>query len=345
MKVIKTTLCIILAICMLIPFAACKKEEPPTTTATQPTTETTTEAAPKNVNILTGEANLKEDAIGKRPFAIMVENHPDARPQWGLCTPDIVVEGLVEGGITRMMWIYSDVSEVEKIGPCRSARNNYIEVAEAFDAIYAHFGGSPYAYNLMNGDSSIDHLDYKNGAAKYERDRSRGVAIEHTAYTTGEWITQGIENKGFRTDIDSKYTSPFTFAKSKRILPDGECKEVLTTFSYSYKHTFKYDESDGLYYNFMNSNRMNDADGKQMAVANVLIISCNVSIYGGKYAEWNLSSGSGYYISNGTYQEINWEKGSTHEMFKFTDKDGKEIEFNPGKFWIGFVPNGNTTIS
>lgn len=344
MRRIKSVICIVLVLCMIIPFAACKKEEEPTTTAPT-TTETTTEAAPKNINILTGEANLKEDAIGKRPFAIMVENHPDARPQWGLSTPDIVVEGLVEGGITRMMWIYSDVSEIEKIGPCRSARNNYIEVAQAFDAIYGHFGGSKYAYNLMYGDSSIDHIDYKNGDAKYDRDHSRGVATEHTAYTTGEWITSAVENKGFRTDIDEKYASPFTFAKSRKKLSSGECNEVTASFSYSYNHTFKYDSSDGLYYNYMNSNRMMDANGTQMAVSNVLILSCNVTYYGGKYAEWNLSSGSGYYISNGTYEEINWEKGSTHDMFKFTDKDGNTVEFNTGKFWIGFVPSGNTDIA
>ncbi|MBO4338585.1 MAG: DUF3048 domain-containing protein [Clostridia bacterium] len=344
MRRIKAVLCVLLALCMIIPFAACKKEEePPSTTVT--TTEPTTEAAPKNINILTGEANLKDEAIGRRPVGIMVENHPDARPQWGLNTPDIVVEGLVEGGITRMLWLYSDVSEVEKIGPCRSARNNYVEVAEAFDAIYAHFGGSSHAYRLMNNDSSIDHIDYKNGDAKYDRDHSRGVATEHTAYTTGEWLMQGIENKGVRTEIKEEYTSPFTFAKSKKTLSGGECKEVKASFSYSYNHTFKYDETDGLYYNYMNSNRMMDADGTQMAVSNVLIISCNVSYYDSKYAEWNLSSGSGYYISNGTYEEIKWEKGSTHDMFRFTDKDGKEIEFNIGKFWIGFVPSGNTTIS
>jgi hypothetical protein len=342
----KRILCLLLAVCLLIPFASCGKKNEPTVSTEPVTSEvTTTEPVPVNINALTGLADMEEDAMGKRPVAIMVENHPDARPQWGLTTPDIVVEGLVEGGITRMMWIYSDVSAVEKIGPCRSARNNYIEVAEAFDAVYCHFGGSPHAYNMFNSDGSIDHIDFSKGGGKYDRDRSRGVATEHTAYTTGEWLTDAIKDHGFRTEIKDSYSKPLTFAKSKRTLPGGECNEVLTVFSSSYKHTFRYDSADGLYYNYMNSNRMNDANGEQMAVSNVLIISCNVSIYDYKYAEWNLSSGSGYYISNGTYQEIKWSKGGTHDMFKFTDTDGNELEFNTGKFWIGFVPAGNTTIS
>ena len=341
MNKVKKILCVLLVFCMIIPFASCKKEEEPTT---EVPTETTTEPVLTNVNILTGEANLSDDAIGKRPVSIMVENHPDARPQWGLSTPDIVCEGLVEGGITRMLWIYSDVSEVEKIGPCRSARNNYIEVAAAFDSIYGHFGGSKHAYNLLNSDSTLDDIDFKDGEGKYDRDRSRGVATEHTAYTTGEWLVEAIEKKGLRTDIDKDYAKPFTFAESKRTLPGGECNNVYVAFSSSYKHTFTYDAEDGLYYNYMNSNRMMDDNGTQMAVSNVLVLNCNVTYYDTQYAEWNLTSGTGYYASNGTYEEITWEKGGTHDMFKFMDADGNELQFNTGKFWIGFVPAGNTSF-
>jgi len=351
MKNFKKLLCVLLAVCLLIPFASCKKEEAKTDdTTAAPTTEPTTVAQPEpaNINPLTGIADLDEAVIGKRPLAIMVENHPDARPQWGLNTPDIVVEGLVEGGITRMMWIYSDVSKVEKIGPCRSSRINYIEVAEAFDAIYAHFGGSPTAYSMMNGDSSIDHIDFNFSDGKFERDQSRNVAIEHRATTKGEWINDAIAKKGFRTDIDEEYAKPFVFSKTKLELPGGKCEEVKAVFSTGYAHTFKYNADDGLYYNYMNSNPMKDGvTDEQMSVSNVLILSCNVTTFDYKYAQWNLTSGTGYYISNGTYQEINWKKGDgkVHDRFEFTDADGNELKFNTGKFWIGFVPNGNTTVS
>ena len=105
-------------------FAACgKTEAPPEPVPTVP--ETTTEAANPNVNPLTG-LSVRAEALGKRPVAVMVENSPAARPQWGLSSPDVVIEGLAEGGITRMLWLYADAADMPKVGPTRSARHDYV---------------------------------------------------------------------------------------------------------------------------------------------------------------------------------------------------------------------------
>ena len=47
----------------------------------------------ENINPLTGENNLATSAKGQRPIAFMVNNNPKARPHWGLCSADIVIEG------------------------------------------------------------------------------------------------------------------------------------------------------------------------------------------------------------------------------------------------------------
>ena len=85
------------------------------------------------------------------------------------------------------------------------------------------------------------------------------MASEHTAYTTGENLYDAINTMKIRTEAKDGYTSPFTFASEKRTLPGGACSSVLTVFSNSYKHTFKYNAEDGLYYNYMNSKEMKDA--------------------------------------------------------------------------------------
>lgn len=338
----KKNLALIIAIVILsvmVLFASCNKKEPIEEETT--TTETTTQAPlPEDINPLTGLTGLSKDAQGKRPYAVVVENSPAARPQWGLCTPDIVVEGLVEGGITRMLWLYSDIAPLEKAGPNRSARNNYVEVAEGFDAIYVHLGGSSHAYKLMNNDSTIDHIDGLKTDGYFSRDRSRGVAIEHTAYTKGEWLLKATADKKIRTDIKEEYKNPFKFASSKRT-PANACNSALITFSSSYKHTFEYNSEDGLYYNIMNTKPMTDENGKQMSVENVIVIYCNVTYYDTKYAEWNLTKGKGLLITNGGYEEITWEKGKTHDMLKLYSSDGNELELNTGKSWIGFVPEKN----
>lgn len=257
-----------LSACML--FACGKKQKDFETDTSAPAT--TSEPAATDVNPLTGLTGLPESSIGKRPVCVMVENSPEARPQWGLCSPDIVVEGEVEGGITRMMWMYADISSAPKIGPTRSARHDYVELAEGFDAIYVHFGGSNLAYEKISADK-VDDIDGMKAGSYFARDKARKVAREHTAYTTGENLSKAIADKGFRTDVKSGYGSPFTFASSKRTLSGGACNSVLAVFSGNYKHTFKYNANDGLYYNNMNSDPMKDADGNTMAVTNVIILT------------------------------------------------------------------------
>lgn len=310
---------------------------------TTPSTEATQSTVPTSINRLTGLELSDSSAQNKRPVAVVVENSPEARPQWSLCTPDIVVEGLAEGGITRMLWLYSDISNVGKIGPTRSARHNFVEVAAGFDAIYVHFGGSYAAYNLFSSDSSINHIDGNKAEGSYfKRDSSRKAP--HNAYTTGEWITNAIEDKNFRTDIKSGYETPFSFSSEKRTLSNA-CSSIEMEFSTNYKHTFTYNSADGLYYNNMNSKAMVDSDGNQMAVSNVIVIYSNVGSYKGdeKLVEWNLTSGKGIYISNGSYEEITWKKGSTHSALELYSSDGSELKLNTGKSYIGFVPSSNSS--
>lgn len=114
---------ILFFVTMAIGFSACGNgEEPEGSTAPKGSQPVQTE---QTVNPLTGLSGFREAAVGHRPVAVMINNAPAARPQWGLCSPDIVLEGLAEGGITRMMWLFADVQSIPKIGSVRSARHDF----------------------------------------------------------------------------------------------------------------------------------------------------------------------------------------------------------------------------
>ena len=85
---------------------------------------------------------------GNRPIAVMVENSFAARPQSGLILADIVYEIVDEYGITRFVAIYSS-NEAPVVGPVRSARTYYAEIARAFDPIYVFFGTYPQCYGYI----------------------------------------------------------------------------------------------------------------------------------------------------------------------------------------------------
>ena len=81
------------------------------------------------------------------------------------------MEGEVEGGITRMLWLYADYSDVpSKVGPVRSARTSYVRFSRFFDAVYIHWGGSHSRAGYVGGYDTIaaegvDDLDGMNGGS------------------------------------------------------------------------------------------------------------------------------------------------------------------------------------
>ncbi len=355
---------------MTLCFASCKgKEYDKTGDSTgSPSAEPSTDASvPSNLSPLTG-LEISENAIGKRPVAVMVENSPAARPQWGLSTPDIVLEGVVEGGITRMMWIYSDVTQIPKIGPVRSARHDYVEIAYGMNAVFAHWGGSNQAYSLLGTLANKGYVDLdgkvigtngneSNKGYYFFKDPSHSNATEHCGYTKGTYLQAAMEKKGINAEQTKTDWAPYTvIAKGERVpfasSTAGTCKSITVTFSNDYKHTFKYDDSTGLYLNFMNSSPMLDGNNnKQMAVKNVIVMYTNVDGYktsnknDQKLREWDLTSGEALYITNGYGERITWKKGDQSSPLKFYGQDGKELTVNKGQTWIGVVPTANKELT
>ena len=82
----------------------------------------------------------------RRPIAMMIENHVDARPESGLSRADVVYEAVAEGGITRFVGIFycGAVAETVQAAPLRSARVYFINLAAGYgtDPIYLHQGGA-----------------------------------------------------------------------------------------------------------------------------------------------------------------------------------------------------------
>lgn len=321
------------------------KEEPETTTAPPttlpPTTVTTTSPfLSGNINPLTGEANYSEELLKNRPVMVSVENHKDARPQWGIASADIVWEMVVEGGITRMLLMFSDPSRLpDKIGPTRSARHYFVELVEGFDAIFVHFGGSPQAYSALK-QQGTDNIDGMYAGNTFSRDSSRSVSSEHRAYTTKDKVVAAIESKSFRTEIQEEYQNPFKFNSTAKKLTGGECKECVIPFSSYATYTYQYNEQENLYYSSLNGNPFMDDNGTQQNFTNIIICYVSVSSLGDSKGRvsFDLSEGNGKYISNGTYQDITWEKGGYTDMLKLYDADGNELSLNSGRSYIALVP-------
>lgn len=307
--------------------------------------ESQTSAPAPLTDPLTGHSDYDRKYENSKPVGIVVENHPQARPQWGFTSPDIVMEYEVEGGISRMLWLYSNVDEVpDKVGPVRSARHDVVELALGMDMLFVHCGGSDIALNLIKEYSStlaeIEGLTYEKC---FYRDTTRSVSKEHTLVLRGSDFRQSVDDLGLETEIDPAYKSPFSFENenSPRTLGGNECASVHFEFSNSYKYDFTFNESTNKYTSKINGTLCTDENGTECAYTNVIVLYVDMVDLHDASGHQDLvleNGGRGLYISGGRSEEIVWQKSAKTEKLQLFSADGSSpLTLNAGNSYIGLV--------
>jgi len=122
-------------------------------------------------------------AIRHRIAAVMIDNYPDARPQSGLHDADVVYEVEAEGGITRYLALFLGGAPAV-VGPVRSARTYFVDLARPYDPYFAHAGQNddviePLEVLREAGFSDMDEIQHTPEA--FWRDDSRDMP--HNLYT------------------------------------------------------------------------------------------------------------------------------------------------------------------
>ncbi len=376
MKKFRIALLVAFLLCALLVTGACKSsDEAPDTTAkekeTQKTEETTkkdketeedtTKAdepfkAPEFVNPLTG-LEADKDLSKKRPVSIMVNNIGASLPQEGVAQADILYECLAEGGITRLMMIVTDYEKLTKVGSVRSARDYYIDYADGYDCIFVHAGGSTYAYDTFSnrGTNRIDGVNgpayFYSGTGTFERDpeRLKQFALEHTLVVkSGEGLKKAIEYYKYRTEKNEAYNEPMKFVDfEKKAELKNKATHAKVVVSNYQTVDYVYSEDTGLYsrYQYNGKKHIDNTTGEQLTFKNVVVLyTYTAAIPGDDKARIDIGttgSGSGWYITEGTYQKITWKKDKSGSVIKYYYEDGTEVEFNRGKTMINVVPSYN----
>ncbi len=327
-RILSLTLCFL----MILPFAGCRKKDYTLSVDNDSQPEPIVKPV-TYLNPLTGEKDLDKETALQRPVAIMVNNVSVAQGvQTGLNDADIIYETEVEGGITRLLAVFKDFKNVKQIGTVRSARYVYIDLAAGHNAIYAYHGvNETYARPHLNAVDDIV-VGTNNGGVRV----SNGLASEHTLYAYGDKIWQSIEKK-FDTTLKSEEAPFASFADEETpVKLEFTANTVSVPFSNSSKTVFKYNEDTGRYTRFFgNTERKDYKTGDSVTVKNVFVLNTTISYYPDNYCKKvDLTSGSGYYFVNGTYQKIKWSKGNASSSFTFTNEDGSPLTVNPGNSWI-----------
>lgn len=304
----------------------------------------TTEPAPVDTNPLTGEAL---DAISnKRPTAIMINNLSKAAPQCGISQADILYEVLAEGSITRFLAIFSDPSEVDVIGPVRSARPYFFRLAQHYDTIYCSAGGSDEALSMIR-KADYDYLNAIGSAGSYfYRDawRRSNRGYEHSLMTTGEQLAAAAENKGVDTTVEDFTNYGLLFDDSA--IPAGDAASTIEIHFYQGGKLTRmtWDESTNRYTMYQHGATSLDAnDDSEVTFRNVMVLFASTKVVDNKghLEVQTTGEGEGYFCRDGKVIPIQWSRESHDDLYAYTDEAGNPVAFGVGNSYIAIVPNGS----
>ncbi len=305
--------------------------------------EPKTEESPINGLLFTKTDISKLES--RRPVAVMINNHSEARPQSGLNSADLVFEALAEGGITRYLAIFWSEAP-EKVGPIRSARQYYLEWLSPFDPLYIYDGcadttnpktdacGNVYAYNIKR----IATI----GAWRWNDGRRYAPHNEYSSLKT-TWEYAEDKNWDQMPEIQT-----WKFKKDATLDSRGLKTKVKITFherlnnSGAYDTVWTYDNKKNLYFKETGGKiHIDQETNTQVYTKNLIIQEVTLTpSYDekGRIILTTIGNGKATLFIDGKITTGIWKKLSRTDRTKYYDSQGNEVIFNRGRTWISIVP-------
>lgn len=309
-----------------------------------------TKANQGNVSPISG---LQCENWNRRPLAVMQPADVPARPASGFSEADMVIEmPCITASITRLMGIYV-CNTPNEVGSMRSSRHDYIALAKGMDAIFAHWGGSHYAIDLLN-QGIIDNLNCNNDGGKSagkccfrKEGMARGV---DSGYARPAELFQCAKDFGYR--LTSNFAG-YPHQDEAPVDQRGKGGHLRVAFAGPFSAEYDYDRESNTYKrtwgNVVDTDRNN---GERIAPKNIVVMIARSEQIEGQYNNvqigdpWydDTDTGEAYYYFNGQEYKGNWKKDKSKAESKlfFYDGNGQEIKFIPGQIWVEILEPGQT---
>lgn len=290
----------------------------------------------KYFNLLTG-MDTTEERANSSPLAFVVDAEDAC---YGISNSDLLIEIPIENNATRFVSFVSDNDGVWKIGSLTSSRDYINDLVKYF--------GSIAIYNQKDDLKEYVHCDMNNKCL----DVSLNAGYHYTEqsdkiYTNCELVISGILSSGMSPEIHSDLKLPYNFNDygAESIQFNNIGKDVKITRDKNAIIQFKYDSQSKKYLYQKNGEYIIDSlNGKTLNFTNCFILSIDSITYddakGCQTVFDTIGNGVGYYLTEGTYTEIQWVASKEGAMTFFL-LDGTKVSANRGTGYICYVKSSN----
>jgi hypothetical protein len=279
--------------------------------------------------------------VPRRPaLAIKVENSPEARPQYGLTTADVVYEEPVEGGITRFIVIYQ-CGSAARVEPIRSGRFIDVTVVRQFGAhpLFAYAGAIAWVVRDVRSSPLIDVGAFRAPASDYWRDSNRDAPHNLVSSTSLLWAAGRAEG--------APSTPPHPVFAYGPLDPSSRPAAALNVAYPQSDVDWTYSARKGVWLrSYVGQGPAAAGEGGQVAAANVVVMKA--VMYATPYVEDDtgahennmILTGSGpvQVFRGGRVIAGTWQRLNLNAVTRLVDGSGHTIALTPGKTWVELVP-------
>jgi hypothetical protein len=260
-------------------------------------------------------------------LAVKIDNIVDARPPTGLTDADIVYILPVEGGLSRILAVFSSRFP-PVIGPVRSSREDDLELLRQFGRpAFAYSGAQPELVPVVHNARIVDL--YAGIVGGYYRDLNR--LAPHNLYAHTRQLLAGARGASTAHDIGFRFGPP----------PAGGKAAVSASASYpAASFTFRWSAAKALWLVWMDGTPAGTTEDGQLSAATVVIQHTTVRTsrfleegVRPPYAE-TTGSGTALVLRNGEEWQARWSRPNADGGTTFTTAAGQPMTFAPGQVWI-----------
>ncbi len=320
------------------PPAPVTTEAPATTSA--PTTEApTTTAAPDVPPMpLTGLPVPNDLLPLRRALVVKIDNHPQARPQFGLNAADIVYEENVES-LTRFAAVFHS-QDADKVGPIRSGRTQDVILLGSLDKpLFAWSGGNANVTAAVNSSDLVSINAASTSGAGFYRDQRGNEDVEHTLYNSTQslWALQ--------PDELSPPPAQFTY-RDEGEAPLGEASSGVDIKMDGVQVGWAWDAATASYLRTQGGKAHNDATLGQVSAANVVVLEVDYQPSAADVRSpeaQTIGTGTAWVFTGGSLVRGTWTRGDRLDPFTLLADDGSVIGLTPGRTWVELARRDTAT--
>ena len=276
-----------------------------------------------------------EEAAQTHPVMVLkMDNTYASAPQEGLGSADMVVEELVEGGMTRLAAFYYSKIPGD-VGPVRSMRASDIGIVSPVDATVVTSGAAQVTINRID-DAGIQW--FTEGDKGFFRDSSR-----HAPYNL---FTDMSETVSLAKEKEAARPDDYLPWGDEKDFPQGQAARTIAA-SFSGGHTTNWTFKGGTY---VNENTYAGA-GDEFPADTVLVLRVKVGDAGYRDPAGNpvpetqfTGKGQALIFHDGRLVRAQWTKEALGSALKLATPAG-DITVPAGHTWIELVPQDGGSVT